>query len=572
MSSDGSAVGLSDSAQKVPHACSSCRRQKKGCDKAFPSCSACLRLRRACVYDAGPSPPLPENFESLARRLSNLEHEMNEHRALCETKVDNRGQGFNSEVDDVNTDGYAFPGSSAFPSVFFLDVNVFRRHRLKAPTPQVTVQDNIFREIGDDVEIRATVGEFFFSVSPWMAIVAKKQFYQEISALPIEMAPDVTLLLLCMKLIIQKPDPKKSPRTHLFAVTKNFYLTVESSGFASMRLLQAAILISLYETGHAIYPQAYISIGHVARLGQAIGLHDTDRPQLALEPGNWEQMEERRRVWWAVYILDRHVNIGNPSRSLALAETGRKEYLPVDDKAWERGDKVASEPLFVSSSTNIAAAPYARLCQASHLLSLVLTYVNDNVSSASMRLEEAQQLARAVLSLCTFMQTEVSNEATRICVPMAICYSALIVLYEHASNNGQTGYSLPEEEGLRDLGVSGLHGLIPLITEYAIHIQTILPYNIDQASPFICNCLYRFAVWISGMADASAKSNNTRAIKLARDTLEKLSQRWMVAEYLKILDDFELGYPAADAMALDVAQNAYNPSYMDSSSFVMGSD
>ena len=36
-------------------------------------------------------------------------------------------------------------------------------------------------------------------------------------------------------------------------------------------------------------------------------------------------------------ILHRHMNIGNPSRSLALAETGRKEYLPVDDNAWEQG-------------------------------------------------------------------------------------------------------------------------------------------------------------------------------------------------------------------------------------------
>lgn len=72
-----------------------------------------------------------------------------------------------------------------------------------------------------------------------------------------------------------------------------------------LRIDFIAILICLYETGHAIYPQAYISIGHVGRLGQAIGLHDTDMPQLALEPGNWDQMEERRRVWWAVYILDR---------------------------------------------------------------------------------------------------------------------------------------------------------------------------------------------------------------------------------------------------------------------------
>lgn len=31
------------------------------------------------------------------------------------------------------------------------------------------------------------------------------------------------------------------------------------------------------------------------------------------------------------------MNIGNPSRSLALAESGRREYLPVDDVLFERG-------------------------------------------------------------------------------------------------------------------------------------------------------------------------------------------------------------------------------------------
>jgi hypothetical protein len=34
---------------------------------------------------------------------------------------------------------------------------------------------------------------------------------------------------------------------------------------------------------------------------------------------------------------DRHMNIGNTTRKLALTEPGRREYLPVDDQAWERG-------------------------------------------------------------------------------------------------------------------------------------------------------------------------------------------------------------------------------------------
>ena len=33
----------------------------------------------------------------------------------------------------------------------------------------------------------------------------------------------------------------------------------------------------------------------------------------------------------------RYMNVGNPTRSLALADVRRGDYLPVDDKAWEQG-------------------------------------------------------------------------------------------------------------------------------------------------------------------------------------------------------------------------------------------
>lgn len=303
MSSNDSALSGSEHGGKALHACSTCRKQKKGCDKALPSCSICSRLQRLCVYDPIPLTSGSDSLESLVRRVSELENELREHRELCE-------EGFGSvpmsHVPD-HTHEAALPGSTTFPSVFFLDVNVFKRRRLKAPKPQMTIQDNIFREIGNDLDIRATVGAYFFSTATWMSIISKKQFHQEISAFPIEMPPDVVLLVLCMKLINDRLGSEvQDPRTRLYTIAKNFFLTVESSGFTSIRLLQAGILLCLYETGHAIYPQAYISIGHIGRLSQAIGLHNTDGvPQLALEPGSWDQMEERRRVWWAVYILDR---------------------------------------------------------------------------------------------------------------------------------------------------------------------------------------------------------------------------------------------------------------------------
>ena len=37
---------------------------------------------------------------------------------------------------------------------------------------------------------------------------------------------------------------------------------------------------------------------------------------------------------------DRYMNVGNPTRSLALADVRGKDYLPVDDKAWEQGVQI----------------------------------------------------------------------------------------------------------------------------------------------------------------------------------------------------------------------------------------
>jgi hypothetical protein len=308
MSSNGgndSVLSGSDHSGKALHACSSCRKQKKGCDKALPSCSVCRRLHRVCVYDPIPSALAPDNLESLGRRISDLENELREHRELCEGQARSESSRVPNAAPEGRNEAH-FLSSAPFPNSFFLDVNVFKRRRLKAPRPQMSIHDNIFTEIGNDLEIRATVGAYFFSTATWMSIVSRN-IHQEISA-PIEMAPDIVLLILCMKLANERLTfDIQDPRTRLYSLAKNFFLTVESSGFASIRLLQAGILLCLYETGHAIYPQAYISIGHIGRLGQAIGLHNTGVPQLALEPGNWDEMEERRRVWWAVYILDRSV-------------------------------------------------------------------------------------------------------------------------------------------------------------------------------------------------------------------------------------------------------------------------
>ncbi|PVH85585.1 hypothetical protein DL98DRAFT_48816 [Cadophora sp. DSE1049] len=527
-----------DLGRKASHVCTPCRKQKKACDKLFPSCSTCSRLRRECSYESGPAPDLG-SLESLSARLINLEDEMSEHRAMCEGRI--AISAIKPASHHPLPQGDAFDHSSALSSAFFLDVNVFRLKNTKVPKRQFGIEDKILDDLGDKLELQTIVGAYFFSVAPWMSIIQRNRFYEETLAGQVELTADIVFLILCMKLLNDTVPPGETPRTELWYHAKNRFLSLVSSGYASIRLLQAGVLFCLYETGHSIYPEAYISIGHLARLGQAIGLHDTAGiPQMALEPTTWDEMEERRRVWWALWILDRHMNVGNPSRALAMAETGRREYLPVDDVSFERGVQTISEPLFVSSSTDITAAPLARLCQASHLLSLVLKHVNDRDSNADDRLEEAKQLSRAILALCSFMDSEIGADATRIFVPKATCLSALLTLYEHSSALKPGSFALTAELELNELGISGLNSLVPHIALYTTHIQTIVPYNLGQASPLICHCLYRMAVWISSLSTENMRPDYSKLLHSTRETLAKLNMRWQVAgAYLKMLNYIE---------------------------------
>jgi hypothetical protein len=82
---------------------------------------------------------------------------------------------------------------------------------------------------------------------------------------------DVTLLLLSMKLITSViPKELTNPRTPAYYAAKHFYLEIQASGMIFIQALQAGLLLSLYELGHAIYPSAYLSMASLPRYAYAL--------------------------------------------------------------------------------------------------------------------------------------------------------------------------------------------------------------------------------------------------------------------------------------------------------------
>jgi hypothetical protein len=192
-----------------------------------------------------------------------------------------------------------------FPILLFLDSRVLQYSRKEGSGSSIPTPGHINDLIGDVTEIRIFASHFFNTVQSWMPIISKKRFYDHYLSPLSPSQPDLALLFLCMKLISEVlPENAKNPQTSIYLTAKQFYLVVETAGILSIQVLQAGVLISLYELGHAIYPSAFLSIGACARYAYVLGINGNASSQIS-KPLTWVEQEERRRVWWAIVILDR---------------------------------------------------------------------------------------------------------------------------------------------------------------------------------------------------------------------------------------------------------------------------
>lgn len=192
-----------------------------------------------------------------------------------------------------------------FPTMLFLDPGILQHGQVEIYQTSFRLPGQLLRLLGDLDEVRNIASKFFRHVHLWMPFISKKRFYDNYLPSYTQNRPDVTLLFLSLKLTTSSPprDPP-NPRTRLYRAVKHFLLEVEGSPTLSILVLQAGVLLALYELGHGIYPAAFLTIGACARYAHALGIKtktaaNTRRVLTLVE------VEERRRVWWALVILDR---------------------------------------------------------------------------------------------------------------------------------------------------------------------------------------------------------------------------------------------------------------------------
>lgn len=254
----------------------------------------------------------------------------------------------------------------------------------------------VSRLVGDFDTIQQDAAEYFSTVHCWWSIISKQSFYNNLMNPLIPRRADAHLILLCMKLITWSPSAEEQdPRTSLYFAAKQYFTELEAAGVFSIRALQSGVLIAVYELGHGIYPSALLSIASCARYVRALDISLRPNTDSAQSLSSFES-EERRRVWWAVLILDRFANISCPGRRFETDNPLPDDLLPADDAAWDAGTLSTDDEMPISCPSTEKMGRFAKLAQATHLLCRVLEHVSDRSLAPEFRETQERQLEKTL--------------------------------------------------------------------------------------------------------------------------------------------------------------------------------
>ncbi|KAH8812750.1 hypothetical protein F5884DRAFT_786302 [Xylogone sp. PMI_703] len=522
----------------APRVCLACKKQKRRCDKILPSCSPCASRSQACTYsDAG-----EDDIAVLRSRLGALEE-----RLRVEAPYQTPGEG-SSAASVLHSHATTGPVAeqldgfiSYFPPIYFLDAAAFNLTKTIIPRPFLSTPQELQALLGTTNEVQDVVDSFFQTVHVWLPVVWRRPF-ASIASLT-EPRADMALLIACMKLIVELPPSDGQPsQWALYALAKNFSFYAESSGLLTIHILQAIVLIAIYEIGHGIYPAAYMSVGRAARLGIVMGLRGKSSQRVYANRTSRGENEEERRVWYAIIILDRLVNIGFPGHPLCSGDFSHRDLLPCDTQAWDRGELAPNEPVFVASSTIVNANSFGRLCQIALLLGRVIEHRNEIAELRAVeRFQNAMQLHRTIDALLLLLSQEFRADPRSLCIPIALGFTTKIILHEIYSCTGTNhGESTVEETQMLVVSIEELKKFPTEVVKFLNHLEEN-GIQICDTGPFICDCLYQAAATLAWFVRESGDSHLEAMMNQTVEALEVLSTRWNIAaHYLNVMDSVRI--------------------------------
>ncbi|KAH7310902.1 hypothetical protein B0I35DRAFT_397306 [Stachybotrys elegans] len=490
--------------QRADHACSFCRQRKRACDRILPQCSTCISKQVVCEY-------------SIDRQWS-----------VSLAPIDIAGE---PKGPIFLTDG---PASEKRPHLLSSGLFTPLPPALLGRVSRFGASEWVLASLGDG---KTVANEYFDRIHWWWPMIAKSQVSPRLADIE-NYDGELTLLLLAMKVIAWRPSKQGSldpdPITSAYVTAKHALSEAAMTSNLSLRLLQAQILVAIYETGHAIYPAAFISVAACAQYGYAMHANQVLDPKNLTPNASFNRLEreEQRRTWWAILILDRHLHLGNPSHRLCTEDPSSESLLPTNDDLL--GPEITGSSFPVSAPASLDMGSFARMAQAAHLLGKVLHFTESSLEFGGWQTRQARQneywqLDKTVRSLLNLSYLEGEMKRMAICGQTAICYSALVALHDSQHSRTDPEYLQFTVELLKPVV-----DLMMLDSDVFLSGRLV---SIEDASPILIRWAYDAGLILSRLASLYEFSDLEHLRRMV-GKLEIMSQRWLAAEVcLKLLAD-----------------------------------
>ncbi|KAI5459523.1 hypothetical protein BGZ63DRAFT_359285 [Mariannaea sp. PMI_226] len=494
--------------------CHQCRRLKRRCNRQYPCCSLCHQRQVACDYPRYRKERIRRKDKESIDEVSLFSRHASSGSSGTDTRLRTlasrpRQENAHHQLSELN--------ELDLLSASFLDPDNFILAQLETERIDTGIPKAVAQLVGSLSDIQATVQVFFETVHVWMPIVSKLRFQEHLPQRLALRRVELFLLVLSMKLASSRTTVARSM---LYRTVKQFYFDIESAGNLSVLALQAAVLITIYELGHGIYPAAIISVANCARIGTLLGIDGSLNSWNASSGVPWVELEERRRVWWAIIILDRFMNLSCPKRHLVTPDPDPDSYLPIDDGDWDSGLSNPEDAVKLRLSSQVHIGRFARFAHAAPLLSQA-------VFSSDEDPQNTAQLRRTILALINLGEKEGVTNRILFCTLNAVCYIAIFNLDNPSSRLNIEDNARSTGEFVSPETASALQHAVKVMTQ-----ETFKPIaeDCDKLSPFLLHMLYKaLMVCLRMKQTPPAELDITSNIYVLKLALDRFRDRWLVA-------------------------------------------
>ncbi|RAH71314.1 putative C6 transcription factor [Aspergillus aculeatinus CBS 121060] len=386
-------------------ACQSCRRKKTKCDREQP-CAQCTRFNTICLYDDCRSKPglRAGAVERLQQRVDTLENMFLGQSLLWQKMWSAMVDGMSSNISPPTQNGIESAGITA--SVQQLSEEVKQRLLQEAagaadsdgtqmgsddmaqqkplePRPakrrKLHFHSTLEQQVPETVDdwsasqlsaqgllphavMMELVDFHFANVHPWIPILHVRRFREQLyspdgwnRAVPILHA----ILATSVRFTSHPAAGGFQSKGEMAAASRQRVIFNSMESF-SVENLQALVIIAFDIIGSGRGPSAWSVVGSMTRTVEQLQLSVEDRDDdegrtakgeylikrmVFLKPAqHWWQTEERRRVFWTVFLMDRFCSVST-GWNLSLTSADVRRRLPCEGALWQR-EQEQTTPFF----------------------------------------------------------------------------------------------------------------------------------------------------------------------------------------------------------------------------------